>query len=182
MTAMEKHWVSVSMPYVTRRERGQRDAWAEEASRYGRTGTHRLREVAEVVPPAEVAEALRVDAGEKVVVRRRLILLDDEPVELADSYYPASLARGTGLAESRKIPGGAVTLLAELGYRLRQVQEDACARRPTVAERELLRLGGQDWVLGLVRIAMADGGLPVEASMITMVAEGRRLRYQLSVD
>ncbi|HWO68322.1 MAG TPA: UTRA domain-containing protein, partial [Umezawaea sp.] len=55
----------------------------------------RLREVAEVEPPREVAEALSVAEGELVVVRRRVMSLDGRPVELTDSYYPVAIARGT---------------------------------------------------------------------------------------
>src|SRR3954454_23367144 len=94
-------WTSVSMPYVS----GQRgDAWAAEAAQHGGTGTQKLLAVDEVPASASVAEMLGLSQGEPVVVRRRLILFDDHPVELADSYYPAAIARGTRLAEARKIP------------------------------------------------------------------------------
>ncbi|MEN3308816.1 MAG: GntR family transcriptional regulator [Micromonosporaceae bacterium] len=175
-------WVSVSTPYVTPRSAGDREAWADEASQQGHTGTQRLVEVAELVPPPAVAEALHVASGEPVVVRRRVMLLDGEPVELTDSYYPASIARGTRLAEPRKIPGGAVTLLAELGYRPRRVSEDISARLATAEERESLALGADEWVLHLVRVATAENGQPVEASVITMIAKDRHLRYQLFID
>lgn len=175
-------WISVSTPYVTPRSTGEREAWADEAARQGRAGTQRLIEVVAVVPSPLVAEALNVVAGEFVVVRRRVMLLDGEPVELTDSYYPMSIAGGTRLAETSKIPGGAVTLLAELGYRPCRISEDVSARPPTAEEREALALGPQEWVLQLIRVATADDGQPVEASVITMTAGGRHLRYQLSVD
>ncbi|MEH1012179.1 UTRA domain-containing protein [Micromonospora sp. CPCC 206060] len=175
-------WVSVSMPYVQPRADGEPESWSAEASRHGGVGTQRLLDVAEVVPPAEVAEALRVEDGATVVVRRRLMLLDDHPVELTDSYYPAAIARGTGLAERRKIRGGAVGLLAELGHRARHVREDVCARRPTEEERAALALPAGDWVLELTRLLRTEAGLPIEFSVMTMVAERRRLRYQLMID
>lgn len=176
-----REWVSISTPYLRPRPPGEPDAWAEETAQQGRTGRQRLREVAEVVPPPGVAVALNSPAGEMVVVRRRVMLLDEHPVELTDSYYPASIARGTGLAEPRKIPGGAITLLAELGYRPHHVQEDVSARAPSAEERQLLALGHDEWVLVLSRLVMADSGLPIEASVMTMTANGRQLRYQLAV-
>src|SRR5436305_1117472 len=115
-------WTSVSAPYVTPRASG--DPWMQEAAQHGRTGTQRLREVLTIPPPPAVAEALDLQPGKPVVVRRRVMLLDNQPVELTDSYYPATIAGGTPLAEHRKIPGGAVTLLASLGYRTRPAQED----------------------------------------------------------
>jgi GntR family transcriptional regulator len=116
-----------------------------------------------------------------VIVRRRVVLLDEQPVELTDSYYPASIARDTALAEPRKISGGAITLLAALGYRPHHVREDISARAPSAQERQLLALEHGEWVLLLSRVVMADGKRPIEASIMTMTAQGRHLRYQLAV-
>jgi GntR family transcriptional regulator len=174
-------WVSVSVPYLRPRSPGEPDAWSEETAQQGRTGKQRLREVAEVVPPLSVAQALNSPSGETVVVRRRVVLLDEQPVELTDSYYPASVARGTRLAQPRKIPGGAITLLAELGYRPHQVHEDVSARPPNAEEQQLLALRHDEWVLVLSRLVMTDSRLPIEASVMTMTANGRHLRYQLTV-
>ncbi|GIH91905.1 GntR family transcriptional regulator [Planobispora siamensis] len=178
---MSDTWTSISAPYVRPRAAGQQDAWAEEAAQHGGTGRQALREVAEIPAPADVAEALDVPAGQPVVVRRRTILFDEQPVELADSYYPAAIARGTGLAESGKIRGGAVTLLADLGYQSRRVIEDVCARPATESERELLRLDEGEWVLVLTRVSATAEGVPFEAATMTMIARGRHMRYEMSV-
>jgi len=175
-------WVSVSNPYVTPRSVGAHEAWAAEAAQHGHAGTQRLVEVTQIAAAPIVAEALQVAPGEPVVVRRRLILLDNKPVELTDSYYPTAIAQGTPLAEPRKIPGGAVTLLAKLGHRPRRIVEEVNAREPTAEERTALDLDPQEWVLQLIRIAAVDNGQPVEATVITMKARHRHLRYQLSID
>ncbi|MFD0204041.1 MULTISPECIES: GntR family transcriptional regulator [Saccharothrix] len=170
-------WTSVSMPYVS----GHRgDAWGAEAAEHGGTGTQKLLSVDEVVASATVADMLGLAAGEAVVVRRRLMLFNDHPVELVDSYYPANIARGTRLAEHRKIPGGAVALLADLGYPPRRVREDVSARLATPDERAALALDDPSCVLVLARALVTESDLPVEASVMTMVAEGRRLRYELT--
>jgi GntR family transcriptional regulator len=170
-------WTSVSMPYVSRQHG---DAWGAEAAERGGTGTQKLFDVDEVTASALVADMLGVEPGEPVVVRRRLMLFDDHPVELVDSYYPAALARGTRLAESRKIPGGAVTFLADLGYPARRVREDVSARLATPEERSALQLEAPSCVLLLARTLTTENDLPVEASVMTMVADGRRLRYELT--
>ncbi|NJP34244.1 UTRA domain-containing protein [Micromonospora thermarum] len=177
-----REWLSVSMPYVRSHEAHGGDAWAADAAGQGGVGTQRLLEVREVVPVAEVAEAFRLAPGDRVIVRRRLMLLDGQPVELTDSYYPVSIARGTALAEQRKIRGGAVRLLAELGYRPRRVREDVYTRQPDAAERRMLDLTGHEWALGLTRVLSTEEGVPVEVSIMTMVPWGRRLRYELSID
>jgi DNA-binding GntR family transcriptional regulator len=122
---------------------------------------------------------LGVPSGELVVLRRRLMLLDEQPVEITDSYYPHWLAAGTALAEPRKIRGGAVTLLAELGHSPQRVREDVEARTASAEERDLLALGGESPVLVLYRLVLSDR--PVELSVMTMVAANRRLRYELTV-
>lgn len=170
-------WTSVSMPYVS----GQRgDIWAAEAAEHGGTGTQKLLSVDEAPASATVAHMLGLAPAEPVVVRRRLMLFDGHPVELVDSYYPATIARGTRLAESRKIPGGAVALLTDLGYPPRHIREDVSARLATPDERSTLQLDDSSCVLLLARTLHAENALPVEASVMTMVADGRRLRYELT--
>lgn len=174
----EKQRTSDSLAYVTAREKGQTDAWTEEAKQ---RGGQRLTEVAEVVPPAMVAEALGLQEGGTAVVRRRSILLDDAVIELADSYYPAELATGTGLAEARKIKGGAPTLLAELGYRPRHVSEDVEIREATESERATLGLPKGADVLHVLRTTMAADRSPYEAQLMVMKPP-RRLHYEFEVD
>lgn len=72
----------------------------------------------DVAAEGDVAALLGVKPGSLVTVRRRVMLLDDVLVQLADSYYPADLAHGTPLAESEKIPGDTVAALERLGLEL----------------------------------------------------------------
>ena len=170
-------WTSVSMPYVS----GQRgDAWSAEAAAHGGKGTQRLLGVDEVPASATIATMLGLATGAPVVVRRRLMLFDDHPVELTDSYYPAAIARGTRLAEARKIPGGAVALLADLGHPPRHISEDVSARLAGPDEQAALRLDAPSCVLVLARTLFTELDLAVEASVMTMVADGRQLRYELT--
>ncbi|MFI2432230.1 UTRA domain-containing protein [Streptomyces sp. NPDC018693] len=97
------------MPYLTPREKEQPDAWGAEAAARGGKGGQRIVYAGEVAAPDEAAALLGLAPGETVVVCRRVIELDGDRCELTDTYYPAALARGTRLAEKRKIPGGAVT-------------------------------------------------------------------------
>lgn len=89
-------------------------------------------------------------------------------------------ARDTRLAEPRKIPGGAVAFLADLGRPPRQVREDVSARLATPEERIALQVDDPSCVLQLSRTLISDNALPVEASVMTMVSDGRRLRYELT--
>lgn len=169
---------SDSLAYVRPRSDGQADAWSEEAKQ---RGGQQLTDVAEVVPPNEVASALRLSPGEKAAVRRRAILLGDDVIELADSYYPLSIARGTALSEKRKIKGGAPTLLAQLGYQARRVSEDLEFRAAEESERTALALPEGASVLTLLRTTSTEDGSPFEVQLMVMKAP-RRLHYEIEVD
>ncbi|WP_329453191.1 UTRA domain-containing protein (plasmid) [Streptomyces sp. NBC_01724] len=169
-------WVGDAQPYLAPRAAGERDAWSTEAATHGRKGSQRLLAVEEVEPPAAVRDFFGGDPAGKVVVRRRLILLDDQPVELADSYYPARIARGTRLAEAGRIPGGAVTLLATLGFTPEaDPLEDVAPATATADECEALSLQPGTAVLVLTRFTRSTTGEPMEVSIMTMT---RHLQYR----
>ncbi|MET9759479.1 UTRA domain-containing protein [Streptomyces sp. NPDC006372] len=172
-------WISTSMPYLTPREQGQGDAWSADAASQGRRGSQRIVQAGEVPAPTEVARLFGVPEGEPVIVRRRLILLDDEPNELTDTYYPVDIARGTALAGTAKIRGGAVTLLAELGHVGVLVREDVTAGLPEEEEREALRLAPAEPVLRLTRLTFDRDDRPIQVDHMVMPALRQQLRYEI---
>ena len=174
-------WISTSTPYLAPPANGQRDAWSEEAAAQGRRGTQRVVHAGEVPAGEEVAGLLGVADGDAVVVRRRVIELDAEPCELTDTYYPAHIAGGTGLAGVARIPGGAVTLLARLGHVGVRVREDVTARLPSAAEQQALRIGPDEPVLRLTRLTLDADDRPIQADLMTMPAHRQRLRYELRI-
>jgi DNA-binding GntR family transcriptional regulator len=132
----------------------------------------------EVPASAEVAERFEVATGTPVITRQRVMFLDDVPVELTDSYYPMDVAGGTRLAGTAKIPGGAVTLLAEMGHRARRVHEEVYARIPDEAERRALLLSAGEPVLCMTRVT-EDESRPFQVDVSVFPAAGQRLRYEL---
>src|SRR4051812_32992770 len=78
-----------------------RHAWPLRIQRAGgraRAGPEqRLLEVARVPATEEVAQRLGTGTEASVVVRRRLFVVNGEPVARCDSYYPAEMADGTAL-------------------------------------------------------------------------------------
>jgi GntR family transcriptional regulator len=172
-------WIVNSLPYLSPRLEGRADAWSEEAAQTGRAGTQRIREVVTDIPPADVASELGLPPGAPAVVRRRTMLLDGQPVELTDSWYPEKIAAGTPLAAPGKIKGGAITLLSSFGYAVHEAREDITFRAAAAGEAaELGRPAGSP-VIVLSRTCLTAEGTPFEASVMVMVAEGRHLRYRL---
>lgn len=176
----QDRWIGSSAPYIAS---GKGDTWGNEAARRGRKGSQRILGAATTPAPRAVADSLGLPAGTPVVTRQRLVLLDDQPIEYAESFWPAGVAEGTALARTGKIRGGAVTLLAELGYTPGSIDEDVQTRPPTKEEAEALHLSSNsEWVLTLTRTITTPDGRPYEVSV--MVSPGRigRHHYSMKVD
>ena len=176
--------VTSSAPYLKPVD-GPGDAWSQENAASGHAGTQTLLAVETVVPPPEVAAALGLAQGEAAVVRRRLMYLDAQPVDLVDSWYPASLAAGTVLAEHRKIPGGAVRALADLGYVRHRAVETVGAHAAQGREGSLLNASPWTALLDLFRVSYTADGFAFEVEMMTMRPDSdagqRKLRYEITV-
>jgi GntR family transcriptional regulator len=154
-------------PYVVA---GGGDAWATEAAAAGRRGTQRLLDVGLAAATDEIRAALDLTLGEQVVRRSRLMLLDEIPVEIADSFYPASFAAGSSLATPSKIPGGAVAALAALGRPAAEAAELVTARLPDKYEMDVLAVTAEEPLLVLTRVSHDKAGKPVEYAVNRMVA------------
>jgi DNA-binding GntR family transcriptional regulator len=160
---------------------GAADAWTEQAAARGSVGGQRLLYAGITVPPERIAAALGLEPTDAVVLRQRLVLLDEAPTELTNSYFPLNIAGGTALAEPRKIKGGAVTLLASLGYVGSKAEETVASRPPTAAEQQDLQIAESDWVLDVFRIVTGSTGKPIEVTTMTMPAAGRTLHYTVEI-
>ncbi|MEU9561528.1 GntR family transcriptional regulator [Streptomyces sp. NPDC048161] len=157
---------------------GEPYRWLTEAARNGSRAHSTLLEVAEAVPPADVAEALRLPKSGTAVLRRQLLAIDDEPVELVASYYPLDIAHGTAMTEPRKIPGGTPTLLAELGCPPRLSVDRVSARVPTQEQYQALRLPGGLPVLRTLRVVHSDDERPIEATVMVKAGHLYELQYE----
>ncbi|MFD0022400.1 GntR family transcriptional regulator [Streptomyces sp. NPDC058382] len=161
---------------------GEPYRWLTETSKNGSRARTALLEVAEVEPPADVAEALRFPASGTALLRRQLLVVDDEPVELVASYYPLEIARGSAMTEPRKIPGGTPSLLAELGHPPRLSVDRVSARVPTQDQYEALRLPGDLPVLRTLRVVYTDDERPIEATVMVKAGHLYELQYEFRAD
>ncbi len=175
----DAQWTGASAPYI---RPNQGDAWGKEATAQGRTGTQRILFAGEVKAPAEVADALGVQQTHPVIMRRRLILLDGTPVELADSYWPLAVAADTALASPDKVKGGAPTLLANLGYEPASVTENVRTRPATPEELEALAMAdATEWVLTLCRTITDGSNHPYEVFVSVTPGRFGQLNYSMKV-
>ncbi|MFJ7492974.1 GntR family transcriptional regulator [Streptomyces sp. NPDC097727] len=161
---------------------GEPYRWLTETATGGSRAHSTLLEVVECEPPADVAEALRLPEAGTALLRRQLLMVDDEPVELVASYYPLEIARGTAMAERRKIPGGTPTLLAEMGYAPRLSVDRVSARVPTQDQYQALRLPGGLPVLRTLRVVYSDDERPIEATVMVKAGHLYELQYEFTAE
>ncbi|WP_412541158.1 UTRA domain-containing protein [Longispora sp. K20-0274] len=133
--------------------------------------------VAEGPAPAWVAGPLGLRPGSDVLSRSRRFLVDERPVQLAVSYYPADLVRGTRIAETDTGPGGAYARLAEQGHAPARFTEYVRGRVPSPVEAEGLGLLSGAFVLEITRHPFTAAGLCVEVNRMILDATAYILDY-----
>ena len=134
-------------------------------------------EVTQIVPPERVAEQLKLRKTAKVVCRDRRYLIDGIPVELATTYVPLAIARGTLITSQDTGPGGVYARIEESGHQLGSFTEEVGARMPTPRERRRLSLPEGTPVITVLRVAYDVGGRPVEMTDTVKSAPSYVLEY-----
>ena len=134
-------------------------------------------------PPAAVAAALGLPAGEEALLRRRLLSSAGEPVELASAWFSADVADGTGLASAVVLPEGTTEhLRRRKGITTARVTERITARMPTAEETRVLAMPRRVPVLDLLVTAYDADGQPVQAVALVLPADRHELEDTYSVD
>ena len=164
--------------YSTPAAPGDAYRWISEAANRGQAGKSTLLEVAEVVPPADVRAALGLIEGERALLRKQVLFLDDEPCELVKSYYPLELARGTAMMHKKKIRGGTPALLAEAGYPPRHTIDKVTANIPTQEQYETLELPSDLPILRTFRVVLSDDERVIEVTEMAKAGHLYELQYE----
>ncbi|MGH3866244.1 MAG: GntR family transcriptional regulator [Pseudonocardiaceae bacterium] len=170
--------------YRTRRDSGQSNFNAEAAAQ-GQHATQRLLVVEEVPAPVEIADRLHVSPGTTVIVRRRLFVIDDEPMQLCDGYYPTTVFRGTAVAQPRRIKGGVHAVIEDpagpVRARVTQFIEDLTVRLPVPEESDALAIPEGVPVVRVLRTAYDAHGLALEVLDSLVPTDRYAFRYVIDV-
>ncbi|WEH33865.1 GntR family transcriptional regulator [Streptomyces sp. AM 4-1-1] len=159
---------------------GEPYRWLSEVAKNGTRAHSTLLEVAEVEPPADVSAALDLPEAGTALLRRQILMIGDEPLELVASYYPWEIVRGTSMTERRKIPGGTPTLLTGLGYPPKLSVDRVSARVPTQEQYRALRLPGDLPVLRTLRVVYSDDERPIEVTVMVKAGHLYELQYEFA--
>ncbi len=163
-----------------RRETGAATFNAEIA-RLGRIGRQDIYEVDVIPADAESGGWLDVEEGTPLLVRRRVMLVDEEPYQLGDSYYRHDLVGDTAIARPAPVEEGVLTVLERAhGKPVHYFVDDLSFRMPTPREADLLDLGPGVPVVRVVRVAYDADDAPMEAFDQLLAGDRHHLRYQTS--
>ena len=154
-----------------------------QALEQGQRPEQRIRSVATVIATPEVAMRLNLDESSPIVVRRRVFLLEGQPVALCDSYYPAEWAsKRDADRTARADPRWCNALIEDPeGPIRRQIArsiDDLIARMPTHEEAVELGLPPGVPVVRVLRTVFDSAGLPVEVQDSVMAADRHEFRYE----
>ena len=156
-----------------------------QALEQGQRPRQEIREVARIAAPAEVATRLGIDEGSDVIVRRLTFWLEEMPVALHDSYFPADLVAGTAIGQPRRIKGGAHAVIEDpegpIRRHIARSVDEISGRMPTPAEARELGLPPGVPVFRVLRTVHDTEGLPVEVQDSVAAADRHQFRYEVEM-
>lgn len=136
--------------------------------------------VEEEAAPADIAYLLNLPPHSNVWVRRRRYFVEDRPVQLATTYYPAALVAGSSITAVDTGGGGAYARLAELGHEPVRFTEELRVRMPTKVERDTLQLTQGVPVADITRTAFTADDRPVEVNQMVLDSGSYILEYRFT--
>ena len=182
----KRHPIRVLASYQDNRARRGETSSATfnaEIARQGRIGRQDIREVGPVPANAETAKWLGVGEGTQLLARRRVMLVDDEPYQLGDSYYLHETVADTPIAEAAPVEEGVLSVLERAhGKPVDYYVDELNFRMPTPEETALLKLPAGVCVVRVVRIAYDANGVPMEAFDQLLAGDKHTLVYQVSAE
>jgi GntR family transcriptional regulator len=141
--------------------RGSVSLFLVEAERQGIRAERKMLYIGLEPASEHIAACLRVQPGDEVVARRKLMLANDVPVRVSTSFFRADLFGNTRMAEPEFVRPTLQSALADLGYSFGRAEENLTARRPTAFERETLDLDHDEWVVQVIRSSYSTEDTPV---------------------
>jgi GntR family transcriptional regulator len=139
---------------------------------------HKLLRVGPERPPADAARKLGLEDGATAILRQQLTLRDQDPIEIAWSYYPASIGSGTVLDKPEQISADSSATLESLGWRQHKIVDEFVIREPTTEEVEALDLPANTPVMRRLRTSIDERGTVLEATITVKGGHLFGMRYE----
>lgn len=152
-----------------------------QARAQGLAGEVRLLGVDTVEPLEKIAARWPSQPpANEAVVRRYLILLDDQPAQLINSYWPAHLANDTPIAGPDHLTPGRIdaVLRDRHGIEGTSFQDDLTVRMPTPEETRSLQLLPGTPIVSLLRTYLDAQGAAFEVGDFLIAGDKHTLVYE----
>ena len=177
-----KYWASQTGSRRKRLEADRRyDTFTQQVEAQGKRA--RQDSTVDQIPATEeIATHLRVQPGQPVAVRRRVMFADDEPIQLGDSYYPLNIVIYSKIMDPADIVEGTDQVLEDLGHTPTRYQDEITCRMPTEEEAAALRLFTGTPVHRLLRTTYDQHDKPVEVYVAILPGDRHVLLYDVSAD
>ncbi|MFF3250436.1 GntR family transcriptional regulator [Actinacidiphila glaucinigra] len=160
--------------------RGGKAAYLAESEQSGAEAKVSVLYIGPVEAPEDIAERLGVEAGAKVLARRRLYFRNGTPVETATSYLPWDVAKDIPELFAENPGGGGIyARLEDNGHEFAEYVETLQARPASKAESSELALSPGAPVIHLIRNAVTVEGRVVEACDTLMAADQFVFTYRI---
>jgi GntR family transcriptional regulator len=167
--------------YARRHREAGRAPFRAEVEAQGRQARVEVTSISPVLAPGWVASRLGLTEGDRVLLRRNRYLADDQPVQLAHTYVPWSIAEGSRFFDEVPEAGGIFAHFERLGHRLVRFQEDVSARMPSPSEAKSLHLGRGVPVIEVLHTSIDQDGEPFEVTQFILPADRNVLTFELPV-
>jgi GntR family transcriptional regulator len=130
-----------------------------------------------VAAPPAVATLLGLREGERALVRSRALFADDEPTQLASSYFAIGLAEAAGVTQEKLGQGGSYARLADVGSGPVRFSESVNVRMPDEAEQRQLELEPSQPVFEVLHVAYGEADQVVSVTIHVMPGHLWTLNY-----
>ncbi|WP_239935261.1 GntR family transcriptional regulator [Streptomyces sp. CBG31] len=157
---------------------GAKGPWETATAAQGLNGGMTVLPPEQVVAPADVAAALRLAEGTRVIQRTRQATVDGDVVQTQTAWYPLEIATAAGLDQPGKIAGGILGAMAAVGLEAVDADEVVRAWSPSASEAAALSIGQTVPVLVVDRLTRDQRGRPLEFVRITGAADRLELVYE----
>jgi GntR family transcriptional regulator len=154
--------------------RGSVSLFLVEAERQGISPERQMLYIGPEPAREHVAACLKVQPGDEIIARRKMMTANGVPVRIATSYFRADLFSGTRIAEPEFVKPSLQSAILALGYAFGHADETLTARPATTFEGETLDLDPGEWVVQVLRASYSTEGTPVH-TLETICAATRHL-------
>jgi GntR family transcriptional regulator len=163
--------------FSSNRKTGQ-SAYLADIEDLGRTPRVEIINIGKVDASEDISKLLSLRKSDALLERSRKYFADDTPMQIARTYIPWRIAKGTQMVEQDTGAGGLYARLEDAGHKVARYVEEVTSRPALADEAASLRLPAGIPVLVIHRVAYDQEEQAVEYSEIVMASDRYVLSYE----